>query len=199
MTAVQVMKLGGDPDSAVDYAYRVLRLHFGSVEAHQALGLSMLPGPHSPSCPPTLDLVGPDAAVCYQELGSPESKWVVIEETNTPNGDFEEIPIDSALAKALIGGRVGDTVVIAAGHIQNRSAKILHILPKYVRRFQDSMAEMQVRFGSASSVESVRFGGADGVDLQQGVQTVLDSVKQLADAVEGVRRIYSTGPVSLHM
>lgn len=199
MTAVQVMKLGGDPDTAVDYAYRFLRLHFGSVEAHQALAMSMLPGPYSPSYPPTLDVVSPDAAVCYQELSAPESKWVVLEATNTPNGDFEEISVDSPLAKALMGRRVGDTVVIAAGHIQNRSAKILHILPKYVRRFQDSMAEMQVRFGSASSVESVRFGGADGVDLQDGVKTVLDSVKRRADALQGVRQVYSTGPVSLHM
>jgi tetratricopeptide (TPR) repeat protein len=199
MTAVQVMRLGGDPDAAVDYAYRFLRLHFGSVEAHQALGMSMLPGPHPPSHPPTLDLVGRGAAVCYQELGSPESKWVVIEETNAPNGDFEEIPVDSALAKALMGSRGGDIVVIAAGHIQNRSAKILHILPKYVRRYQDSMAEMQIRFGSASSVESVRFGGADAIDLQQGVQTILNSVKQRADAVEGARQVYSIGPISLHM
>jgi tetratricopeptide (TPR) repeat protein len=199
MTAVQVLKLGGEPDIAVDYAYRFLRRHFGSVEAHQALAMSMMPGPYSPSYPPTLDVVGPDAAVCYQELAAPESKWVVLEETNTPNGDFEEISVDSSLAKALMGSRVGDTVLIATGHVQNRSARILHILPKYVRRFQDSMAEMQIRFGSASSVESVRFGGIDGVDLQQGVQTVLDSVRQRADALEGVRQVYSTGPVSLHM
>ena len=144
MRAVQVMKLGGDPDTAVDYAYRFLRLHFGSVEAHRALAMSMMPGPSSPSYPPTLDVVGPDAAVCYQELTAPESKWVVLEGTDTPNGDFEEISTESVLAKALVGSRIGDTVVIAEGRVQNRSAKILHILPKYVRRFQDSMAEMQV-------------------------------------------------------
>src|SRR5438045_5139918 len=112
------MKCGVDLDTAFDYAYRFLRLHFGSFEAHQALAMSMMPGPHSPSYPPTLDVVGPDAAVCYQELAAPESKWVVLEETNTPNGDFEEISVDSALAKALMGSRVGDTVLIAAGHVQ---------------------------------------------------------------------------------
>src|ERR1035441_6963223 len=58
---------------------------------------------------------------------------------------------------------------------------------------------MQIRFGSASSVESVRFGGADAIDLQQGVQTILNSVKQRADAVEGARQVYSIGPISLHM
>ena len=83
MRAVQVMKLGGDPDTAVDYAYRFLRLHFGSVEAHRALAMSMMPGPSSPSYPPTLDVVGPDAAVCYQELTAPELKWVVLEGTDS--------------------------------------------------------------------------------------------------------------------
>ena len=199
MTGIQVMKLGGNPDTAVDYAYRYLRQHFGSVEAHQALGMSMLLGPFPPSFPPTLDLVIENAAVCYQELTVAEPKWVVLEDTNNPNGDFEELSLDSPLAKLLIGKRVGDTVVIAPGHFQDRTARILHILPKYVRRCQDSMAEMQVRFGAASSVESVRFGGPDDLDLKKGVQTILDSVKQRAEAFEGVRQAYTSGPMPLHM
>jgi hypothetical protein len=144
-------------------------------------------------------LVGENAAVCYQELPVAEPKWVVLEDTNNPNGDFEEISLDSPLARALIGQRVGDTVVIAPGHFQDRTAQILHILPKYVRRFQDSMAEMQIRFGAASAVESVRLGGPDDLDLKKGVQTILDSVKQRADAIQGVRQVYSSTPLPLHM
>src|SRR5215467_5037934 len=127
---------------------------------------------------PSLDLVAENAAVCYQELTVAEPKWVVLEDTNNPNGDFEEISLDSPLAKVLIGKRVGGTVVIAPSRFQDRTAKILLILPKYVRRFQDSLAEMQVRFGAASAVESVRLGGPDDLDLEKGVQTILDSVKQ---------------------
>jgi tetratricopeptide (TPR) repeat protein len=199
MSAVQVMKLGGDPDTAVDYAYRYLRQHFGAVEAHQALAMSMLPGPFSPSFPPTLEVVANNAAVCYQELQVVEPRWVVLENTTNPNGDFEEISLDSPLAKALIGKEVGDTVVIAPGHFQNRAAKILHIIPKYVRRFQDSMAEMQVRFGAASSVESVRLGGPDDLDLKKGVQTILDSVEQRSNALQGIRQAYASTPMPLHV
>jgi tetratricopeptide (TPR) repeat protein len=199
MSAVHVMKLGGDPDAAVDYAYRYLRQHFGTVEAHRAFAMSMLPGPFSPSFPPTLEVVADNAAVCYQEPSVVEPRWVVLENTANPNGDFEEISLDSLLAKALIGRRVGETVVIAPGHFQDRTAKILHIVPKYVRRYQDSMAEMQVRFGASSSVESVRFGGPDDPDLRKGVQTILDSVKRRSDALQGVRQVYASIPVPLHM
>ena len=91
----------------------------------------------------------------------------------------------------------------SAGAAQARSCQAEKGVVKWVTREPLLSTELrafpQVRFGSASLVESVRFGGADGLDLQQGLQTVLDSVKQRADALEGVRQLYSTGPVSLHM
>ena len=61
----------------------------------------------------------------------------------------------------LAGKKVGETVVIVRGVMQDRSATILQILPKYVRRYQDSMGEMQVRFGAASTVESVQIAQSE--------------------------------------
>jgi len=159
----------------------------------------MLPGSFSPSFPPSLDVVDVNSAVCYQEVAANEPRWVVLEDTNKPNGDFDEISSGSHLAQALMGKRVGDIAVVAKGHFQDRTAKILYILPKYVRRYQDTMAEMQVRFGAASSVESVRFGGPDDMDLKKGVQTILDSVKRRADALRGLRQLYASKPMPLHL
>ena len=141
----------GNPDTAVDYAYRYLRQHFGAAEAHQAFAMSMLPGPFSPSFPPTLEMVANNAAVCYQELPLVEPKWVVLENTSYPNGDFEEISLESPRAKVLIGKHVGDVVVIGPGRFQDRTAKIVQIIPKYVRRFQDSIAEQGGMTGALSS------------------------------------------------
>jgi transcription elongation GreA/GreB family factor len=155
VSAVQVMKFDGCPDSAVEYAYRYLRAHFHDLEAHQALVMSLMPGPVTPSIPPTtLDVVGPDSAVCYREIPMADLKWVVLEDTDDPNGDFEEIPVSSPLAAELIGKKVGDNVMLAKGTIQDRTATIVQILPRYVRRYPDSMSEMQVRFDAASGVES---------------------------------------------
>jgi hypothetical protein len=54
VSAVQVMRFGGDPTAAVDYAYNFLRANFGEIQAHQALLVSMMPGISSPDIPPTL-------------------------------------------------------------------------------------------------------------------------------------------------
>src|SRR4029077_20842422 len=106
--------------------------------------------------PPVLEVVEPGTAVCYQELPDGRAIWVVLEDTKQPNADFEEIELDSERAQVLLGRRVGDTIVLAKGTVQDRLAHILQVLPKYVRRFQDSMEQLQIRFGPASGVESVR-------------------------------------------
>jgi transcription elongation GreA/GreB family factor len=199
LSAVQVMKFAGDPTAAVDYAYRFLRKHFGEIQAHQALLMSMMPGLSSPNIPPTLEVVGPDAAVCYREIPVGDPRWVVLEDTDSPSRDFEEIVVSCPLAENLIGKRTGDTVVIARGRLQDREATIIQILPKYVRRYQDSMAEMQVRFGAASSVESVRVGGPDDAGGPKGLDILVVSLRQRADAVMGIRERYMSAPLSLHL
>jgi hypothetical protein len=116
----------------------------------------------------------------------------VLEDTDKPNGDFEEIPLSSEIAIRLTGKEVGDTFVLAKGQIQDRSATILQIMPKYVRRFQDSMGEMQVRFGAASSVESVRIEEPVGADQGKGVDVLLASAERRAVAAAGTREQYTT-------
>jgi tetratricopeptide (TPR) repeat protein len=196
--AVQVLKYGGNPNAAVDYAYRFLREHFNEIEAHQALISSMMPGAFSPDIPPILEAAGPDSAVCYQELPVGNAIWAVLEDTDKPNGDFEEISLSSELAVRLTGKKVGDTFVLAKGQIQDRSARILQIMPKYVRRYQDSMGEMQVRFGAASSVESVRIEQPEGADQGKSVAVLLASAEKRAAAVVGARGYYSNQLASLH-
>jgi tetratricopeptide (TPR) repeat protein len=195
--AVQVLKYGGNPEAAVDYAYRFLRQNFSQIEAHQALIVSMLPGYSAPDIPAELQTAGLGAAVCYQELPGGNEKWVVLEDTTEPNADFEEIGLTSALAKELFGKRVGEVVTIGPGHLQERSAKILRILPKYVRRYQDTVGEMQIRFGAASSVESIRIDTSQE-DPRQSLKVILDSVEERAKAIAEAREIYRTMPASLH-
>ncbi len=196
--AVQVMKFGGSPNAAVDYAYRFLRAHFNEIEAHQALILSMMPGTFAPDFPAQLEVVAANSAVCYQEFPMGIPTWVVLEDTDAPSGDFEEIALSSPLATELTSKRVGETFVLAKGTLQNRSARILEIRPKYVRRFQDSMGEMQVRFGAASSVESVLVEQTEDASQQKGLKVILASVERRAAAVADARETYNNLPASLH-
>lgn len=196
--AVQIAKFGGNPNAAVDYAYRFLRAHFNEIEAHQALIASMMPGPFAPDIPARHEIVGPGSAVHYQELPLGDPTWVVLEDTDAPSGEFEEISLSSFLATELAGKRVGDTVLLTKGAMQDRSVRILEILPKYVRRYQDSMGEMQVRFGAASSVQSVRVELSEDGRQQKGLEVILASVEKRAAAVADARETYTKLPASLH-
>jgi hypothetical protein len=147
--------------------------------------------------PPTLEVVVPNAAVCYQEVPDGRPIWVVLEDTKQPNADFEEIELDSDRARALLGKRVGETAVLAQGTMQNRLAKILQVMPKYVRRFQDSMEQLPIRFGPASGVEAVRI--APTADDPAGLKPILSSIQQRAGAVDRVNQLYKDQPASLHL
>ena len=195
--AVQVMKYGGNPDAALDYAYEYLREHFYEIEAHQALITSMIPGPFAPSIPPTLEVAGPNSAVCYQELPDGRPTWVVLEETNKPSPQFEEVSLSSPTGTHLSGRRVGDTVLVE-GKFQNRRLKVIEIIPKYVRRYQDSLVEMQMRFGAESSVESFRVDLADENNPTRGFDSFLATIEKQAEAAVDVRAQYDAQPVSLH-
>jgi tetratricopeptide (TPR) repeat protein len=197
--AVGILRFGGNPNVAVDYAYRLLRGHFYDVEAHRALIASLMPGTSSPDIPPLLDVVGPHAAVCYMELPDGHPRWAVLESTSQPSADFEEVALDSPLATELLGKKAGDTVILAKGQIQDRTATIIQIMPKYVRRFQDSLQQMQIRFGSASALESVRVDVSARDINASGLKPFLDSIEKRATAIAEVQDLYQRNPVPLHL
>ena len=195
--AVGVLKSGKDAELAVDYAYRFLRRRFDEIDAHNAFIQSILSDPQ-PTVPSTLDVVQPGAAVCYVELPNGSPKWAVIEETEAPLPRLDEISPTSSLAIELMGKRVEDRFTLAKGAISIREAVIKQIMPKYVRRFQDSMGEMQVRFGPASTVESIQIGPPED-PFQQGMAKFLASIQARSAKVSEVQSIYTNQPMSIHL
>jgi tetratricopeptide (TPR) repeat protein len=195
--AIELMRQHGSQMDAVKYAYAYLRKHFQDLPAHRALIRAVMGG-DLPELPPALEIVESGVAVCYQELPNERPIWVVLEETKQPNPDFEEIELGSDRAQALLGGRVGDTIVLARGNFQDRLARILLILPKYVRRFQDSMEQLQIRFGPASGVESVRIIQTE--EDPSGSKPLFASVEKRAASLERLTQLYREQPMmSLHM
>ena len=89
--------------------------------------------------------------------------------------------------------------MIAKGRMQDRTATVLQIVSKEVRRYQDSMVQMQVRFGAASPIESVRFGSPGDASAEKGLELLKDWAKQRADAITEVGNAYRTMPIPLHL
>lgn len=198
LPALGVLREGTDYQDAIDYAYRYLRCHFDRQEAHEAYIQVVIMRPHRGDESPDLDVVGSDSAVYCQEIGSGEFRWFVLENSDNPVRDFEEISLTDSRAVSLIGKRVGDKFVLAAAPMGNREAIIRKIQTKYVRRFQDCMTELQVRFGPKTMLQSVYIGPPDAIE-QPVMVTMMTDLQNRAKKVEKIQELYAANPFPLHM
>lgn len=198
MAALGILREGPNYQDAIDYAYRYLRCHFDRQEAHEAYIQVVIMRPNQPGETAEVDIVSTDSAVHCQELGSGEFRWLVLENTDKPVRDFEEISLSDPRADSLLGKKVGDTFVLAAAPMGNREAIIRKIQTKYVRRFQDCMTELQVRFGPKTMLQSVYIGPPDAIE-QPAMVTVMTDLQRRAKQLESMQELYRSNPVPLHM
>jgi tetratricopeptide (TPR) repeat protein len=195
--ALKLISQGENADQVIDYAYRFLKLHFDKAEAHSALIFSVLSLRKDIDKDPHLPKVVEGAAVGYRELPDGPLKWTVLEKTNAPDPNFEERSVDDSISQDLLGKSVGDKFVLVPGMV-DRLGEIVQILPNFVRRFQDSLTEMPVRFPSeAPNFQSVRIGGPDELDL--GIAAVLASVRERAEQVKSLQSLYLNQPIPVHL
>ncbi len=183
---------------AVDYAYRLLRAHYSELEAHKAYLASLVPGSRPEDIPVTMDTVENGSAVQYAEGDNAAAGWFVIEDTDKPNSEFEELGAQSDIARELVGKKIGDSFVLAKSPIQDRVGKIVQILSKYTRRFQVIGEQMQLKFGAQSPIQRMVLPPTEklaAVDFQP----MLDSVKAHSESVSKLREIYKSSTVTLHM
>jgi tetratricopeptide (TPR) repeat protein len=196
--AVQLLQWHGQRKLAVDYAYQLLRCHYSELAAHRAYLASLMPGSQPEDMPAAMDAVEIGSAVQYAEAGGTPDAWLVIEDTERPSSDFEEISAQSDIAIELLGKKIGDSFILAKSPIQNRVGKIVQILSKYTRRFQVIGDQMQLKFGSQSVLQSIRLPSSERLTAAD-LQPVLDSVKAQSEAVSKLRDIYKSNLVTLHM
>lgn len=196
-STIGIMRHGEDSDLAIDYAYRYLRLHFDQQQAHEAYLQTVLYRADK-DMPPDLEAVVPGAAVFCQELPAGDHKWFVLEDTDKPSRDFEEISLDSDLARELLGKKVGDNFVLAPQSIGNREAVIKQIITKYVRRFQQCGADLAVNFGRSAMLQTMQIGPENEVG-QPGLVALFNSVQEQARQVALMQSWYAEQPMSLHI
>ena len=115
---VQLLQWHGQGKLAVDYAYRLLRAHYSELEAHKAYLASLGTGGRPGDIPATMDTVEIGSAVQYAEGDVLAVRgWFVIEDTDKPNSEFEELPSQSDIGRELIGKKIGDSFVLAKSPI----------------------------------------------------------------------------------
>ena len=197
MQLVHVLKFAGNPNGAVDYAYRYLRLHMKSPEAHQAIVLSMSIIEPAPTIQPTLEMVEVGAAVRYDEIPSGEPDWIIIEDTDDPVGELKEFSKSSRLAQELLGKKVGDQFILAPGFIE-RKGVIRQIVPKYVRAYSLCGDRWQINFPDAQFIQSVHLGATEE-EMRKSLDQMLEVLEKQAETEVEKRDRYSAVSTPLHI
>lgn len=194
---VQVLKLSGNPDAALGYAYELLRRHFKQPSAHRAYQFVLAPLGPVPVIP-ALDVAGPGAAVSFVEEGQTVPRTVVIEETPESGPPFaQQLDPSDLLARAVRGKRVGETFVLHKGVVSTRRARITAVINKYVYRYQDSLSEWQIRFPEDATIESIQTVKEPGGEPD--LSELLASIDRRQEAVRSLEEIYRTKPTTIHM
>jgi predicted Zn-dependent protease len=198
VAVIQLLQWQGSGKLAVDYAYRVLRSHTSEIDAHKAYLASLVPGSRPVDIPATMDEVEIGSAVQYTEGSDTPVGWFVLEDTERPSAEFEELPASTDIAKELLGKKVGDSFVLVKSPIQDRVGKITQILSKYTRRFQAIGDQMELKFGDQTVIRTVRVPPPEKLTADD-LQPMLNSIKAQSEAVSKLREIYRNTPVTLHM
>jgi tetratricopeptide (TPR) repeat protein/transcription elongation GreA/GreB family factor len=198
MQVVHVLRFAGNLEAAVDYAYRYLRLHMKSPEAHRAMVLSMSPvlGP-VPTIQPTLETVEVGAAVRYDELPSGEPDWIIIVDADDPVGELKEFPKSSRLAQELLGKKVGDEFILATGFM-DRKGIIRQIVPKYVRAYNLCGDRWQIHFPDTQFIQSVHLGATEE-EMRATIDRMLELLERQAGTEVQMRDRYNQVSTPLHI
>ena len=198
VAAVRVLQWQGQSALAVDYAYRVLRAHTSEVEANKAYVLSLMTGARPDDIPAAMDEVAVGSAVEYSEKNDAPAGWFVIEDTDKPNNEFEEIAASDEIAKELLGKKVGDRFVLAKSSINTRVGKITQILSKYARRFQAIGDRMELKFPDQTIIRAMHVPPPEKFTVAD-IQPMLDQIKAHSEVHTQLRDIYKTTAITLSM
>ena len=139
----QLYEITGSSLKAIDLMYETRRDFFKESEAHSRYIAVFFAREKS------LDLVSsevePNTAVQIEEMNG-SKRWYVLEERENSDLAKNELDIGSALAKSLLGKKVGDTVVLNGNSIQEKKATIIEIKHKFVYALHESTSIFNTLF-----------------------------------------------------
>jgi tetratricopeptide (TPR) repeat protein len=150
--AVEILRLHGDPDEALRYAYELVRRNAGAPDANASLIRVFFDPSSKPLSIPELDEVRVGSAVRFVE-GDDREQVVIIEDSPNPRQEIGEYPPTHPLSEELLGKRVGDTIILSKTSARDRTAVIKEIVSKYVYRVREVMASWQLRFPDQPCVQ----------------------------------------------
>lgn len=191
---VEALVQNGLLNDAVEYAYRCLHRFPKESAVHAALIRSVLLSDDEKLDLPTPDEVIPGCVVEYIEDGSDMSNFVIIDD-DVPDVFPGIIKSSSVIAKALLGHKKDDTIVLVSG-VQDRVAKIKNIFNTYVYRMQQSLASWQLLFPDEPFVQQIRVKTSEETG-QLDIEPMLKILTARAENTVRLDELYKAGAIPI--
>jgi hypothetical protein len=134
------------------------------------------------------------SAVLLENTLTQQKRWITIED-DKPDAARNEFSSSSAIAQAVVGRRVGDEIDVPGQVVQPQKERILEIQSKYVRLFQDCIANFQHRFPGATSFQTLHLGAPDAFDASP----LIETLKERRDRVNEITDHYQKHPCSIYL
>jgi hypothetical protein len=105
----------------------------------------------------------------------------------------DELSVDAALRKKLLGKKVGDEVVLSDGPGMKRSAQVAELLPKRVFRIRDVWQKWQYRFPDHQEMWMMRVAKDDGSD-EYDFTSIIEMARARREKTENAEAYYLEHP-----
>jgi tetratricopeptide (TPR) repeat protein len=178
--------------AVIRFAYEVLRHNQGDEIAHGRYIWLFMQFARLSDLELDVTVVRPDCAVTFTESGGLK-KTVVIENQQSEKRFDGDIDSNSELATALKGKCVGDTVTISPDALQPREITIDAITSKFVYRYQTVLADFQLNFPFANTIQMMHVLDGDELNLSP----IQKSLEQRREHCELVIALFRDEPLPI--
>jgi len=144
-----------------------------------------------------IESIKEDTAILLQNKSN-QTNWSIIENRINAKKELNELNLQDLLAKKLIGGKIGDEIVICEDAVSTEKEKIIEIKSKYVYALHKSLEQINRLFPNMKGFRKIpiekpeREGG-----IPKGLQSVLDEVSQQNDFFKKIENEYKMGKLTI--
>lgn len=195
----QVLAEVGETNSALVYAYDVLRRHPRDADAQIAFSGLMLRYSKT-----IHDNLGPSeevsigSAVAYQSKADATPHWIVIEEHAGQNGFDDELPPTNALVQDILGKRLDEEFILQGHDVDGIKARIVGLISKYEYRNARILAEWPIRFPDRHWVRHFHVEGAGEPDQVPDLTGIIRQTHEHKRKVEGLLDFFRKNPLPVN-
>lgn len=176
---------------ALDYAYQVYRRWPKDPDALRCMRDVFLDAREALGSEDPAE-IGADSAVRVEEKDG-SSRWFYVEDAADVDITRGEVGPETVLWSALLGRRVGATVVLSQGMSTERTAVVREVVSKYARRMQEVFETFEIVVPDRPELGVMHVGdGKGGFDMTP----VIEMLKAARENAERAVATYTTHPAA---